>query len=125
MESNLAVVEAFVTAINAKNIDGVMEFFAPDAVYHNMPMAPVSGSAAIRQVIERFIDPAEKVDWQILTIAETGNSVMAERLDRFVLDGKTVDLPCNGVFEMEDGRIKIWRDYFDMATWLRQTGAGD
>ena len=125
MVSNPAVVEAFVAAINAKNIDSVMEFFAPDAVYHNMPMAPVSGSAAIRQVIERFIGPAEKIAWHILNIAETGNSVMAERLDRFVLDGKTVDLPCNGVFEMEDGRIKIWRDYFDMATWLRQTGAGD
>lgn len=125
MESNLAVIEAFIAAINSKDMDGVMEFFAPDAVYHNMPMAPVSGSAAIRQVIERFIGPAEKVDWQILTIAESGNSVMAERLDRFVLDGKTVELPCNGVFEMEDGRIKHWRDYFDMATWLRQTGAGD
>ncbi len=125
MESNLAVVEAFVAAINEKDIDSLMEFFAPDAVYHNMPMAPVSGSQAIRQVIERFIGPAEEVDWQILTIAESGGSVMAERLDRFVIDGEAVDLPCNGVFEMEDGKIKIWRDYFDMATWLRQTGAGD
>lgn len=125
MGSNLAVVEAFVAAINGKDIDSVMGFFAPDAVYHNMPMAPVSGSEAIRQVIERFIGPAEEVDWQILTIAETGNSVMAERLDIFVLDGKKVELPCNGVFEMQDGKIKVWRDYFDMATWLRQTGAGD
>lgn len=125
MVSGTAAVEAFVAAINSKDIDSVMEFFAPDAVYHNMPMAPVSGSAAIRQVIEQFIGPAEEVDWQILTIAESGGSVMAERLDRFTLDGKTVELPCNGVYEMEDGKIKIWRDYFDMATWLRQTGAGD
>lgn len=28
---------------------------------------------------------------------------------------KAVDLPCAGVFEMEDGEIKVWRDYFDMA----------
>ncbi|MCH8862505.1 MAG: nuclear transport factor 2 family protein [Proteobacteria bacterium] len=125
MASGTVAVEAFVAAINAKDIDSVMEFFTPDAVYHNMPMAPVSGLAAIRQVIERFIGPAEEVDWQILTLAESGDSVMAERMDRFVIDGKTVGLPCSGVFEMVDGKIKIWRDYFHMAAWLRQTGVGD
>lgn len=125
MVSGIVVIEAFVAAINAKDVDRVMDFFALDAVYHNMPMAPVSGFEEIRQVIERFIGPAEEVDWQILTIAEAGGSVMAERLDRFVMGGKSVELPCNGVFEMEDGKIKIWRDYFDMGTWMRQTGAGD
>ena len=30
-----------------------------------------------------------------------------------------VDLPCCGVFEMEDGKIRVWRDYFDMATFTK------
>jgi limonene-1,2-epoxide hydrolase len=30
---------------------------------------------------------------------------------------KAMDLPCTGVFEMENGKIKVWRDYFDMATF--------
>ena len=29
----------------------------------------------------------------------------------------SVDLPCTGVFVMENGKIKIWRDYFDLATF--------
>ncbi|MCH9784975.1 MAG: limonene-1,2-epoxide hydrolase, partial [Gammaproteobacteria bacterium] len=29
-----------------------------------------------------------------------------------------VDLPCCGVFLMEDGKIKLWRDYFDMGTYV-------
>jgi limonene-1,2-epoxide hydrolase len=27
--------------------------------------------------------------------------------------------PCVGVFELEDGRIKAWRDYVDLATYSR------
>lgn len=44
-----------------------------------------------------------------------GNVVIAERLDRTVAMGKNVDLPCCGVFEMENGKIKVWRDYFEWA----------
>jgi limonene-1,2-epoxide hydrolase len=34
-----------------------------------------------------------------------------------VVNGKPVDLPAAGVFEMEGGKIKVWRDYFDLATY--------
>ena len=47
-------------------------------------------------------------------------TVLAERVDRFVIGGKEVVLPCNGAFEIKDGKIAVWRDYFDMATWQRQ-----
>ena len=41
------------------------------------------------------------------------------RLDRTQAGDKTVDLPCTGVFEMEDGKIKVWRDYFDLGTYVK------
>ena len=31
-------------------------------------------------------------------------------------DGGEIPLPVMGVFEVVDGRIAAWRDYFDMAT---------
>ena len=34
---------------------------------------------------------------------------------------RTVSLPVMGVFELADGKITAWRDYFDMAQF---TGAG-
>ena len=43
---------------------------------------------------------------------------MVERLDRTKLGDKSVDLPCFGIFEMEDGKIKVWRDYFDIGTYM-------
>jgi limonene-1,2-epoxide hydrolase len=51
-----------------------------------------------------------------------GEVVIAERVDRTKAGDKSVDLPCTGVFEMEEGRIKVWRDYFDLGTYMRALG---
>ncbi len=48
-----------------------------------------------------------------------GDVVIAEGLDRTEVGDIKVDLPCCGVFEMEGGKIKVWRDYFDMATFTK------
>jgi len=48
--------------------------------------------------------------------------VIAERVDRTKAGHKAVDLPCTGVFELENGKIKVWRDYFDLATYARAMG---
>ena len=47
--------------------------------------------------------------------------MLTERVDKFSLGGKNVELPVMGVFELTDGKISAWRDYFDMAAWTRQT----
>jgi len=118
--ANVALVENFVAAFNRRDIDAVMAMFTPDAVYHNLPTKPVQGGAQIRAVIESFVEPAEALDWEILAIAADGDTVFAERLDRFVMDGTPVSLPVTGVFELRAGRIAGWREYFDLATWQRQ-----
>ncbi len=56
---------------------------------------------------------------EILHLVSAGDVVMAERLDRTKAGDNGVDLPCTGVFEMESGKIKIWRDYFDLGTYVR------
>jgi limonene-1,2-epoxide hydrolase len=47
---------------------------------------------------------------------------MVERVDRTRLGDKHLDLPCCGVFEMSGGKITVWRDYFDLATYTRAAG---
>jgi limonene-1,2-epoxide hydrolase len=86
-----------------------------------MPMDPVQGHAAIRAVFEFFVTPAGHVEWEVRHLAVTGDVVLTERVDRFRMGGKQVELPIAGVFEIRDAKIVAWRDYFDMATWTRQT----
>lgn len=117
-------VRAFVAAFNARDVDAVMAFFADDAIYHNMPGEPLQGKEAIRRAIESFVAPASEIAWEILHLSERDGVVLTERVDRFVLGGKKIALPVMGAFELEDGKITAWRDYFDMATWQRQAGGG-
>ena len=64
-----------------------------------------------------FIRIWESTDWEILNIIADGNLVVAERIDRTVVAGSPVDLPAFGIFEMEDSKIKVWRDYFNLPTY--------
>lgn len=115
------VVAEFCAAWKRRDIDELLGYLTEDAVYHNMPMAPVQGHDAIRAVFEFFVTPCEAIDWEVRHLAAVGNVVLTERVDRFTMNGKHIELPVSGVFELRGGKIAAWRDYFDMATWTRQT----
>jgi limonene-1,2-epoxide hydrolase len=83
-----------------------------------MPAQPVAGRDNVRQFIAGFLATWTETQWDILNIMGEGDVVIAERLDRTKTTQGDVDLPCTGVFEMEDGRIKVWRDYFDIGTFM-------
>ena len=118
------VVRDFCAAWQRKNIDELLSYFAPDAVYHNMPTEPVAGLDAIRNIFNMFVTPAESAQFEIRHLAASGNVVHTERIDRFVIGGKRVALPVAGVFEVRDGKIAAWRDYFDMQDFMKQSGLG-
>jgi limonene-1,2-epoxide hydrolase len=115
------LVREFCAAWQRRDIDELLGYFSDDAVYHNMPLDPAVGTEAIRTVLGMFVPPAEHIDWEILSIASSGNAVFTERVDRFVIGGKEIELPVAGIFEITDGKIAAWRDYFDLQTWMNQT----
>ena len=91
--------------------------FTEAGVYHNIPMTPVVGREAIAAFIAEFTAMVDGIDFHVHHQVSSGNLVFNERTDvmRFK-DGRTLPLPVVGVFEMVDGQIASWRDYFDMAT---------
>jgi limonene-1,2-epoxide hydrolase len=92
-------------------------YFTEDAVYHNIPMEPVQGRDAIKQFIAGFLAGFDGIDFQVHRQVSDGDLVMNERTDVMRrTDGDPIPLPVTGVFEIENGKIKAWRDYFDMAT---------
>ena len=92
-------------------------YFTEDAVYHNIPMEPVQGRDAIEQFIAGFVAGFDGIDFQVHRQVSDGDLVMNERTDVMRRKGgEPIPLPVTGVFEIENGRIKAWRDYFDMAT---------
>jgi limonene-1,2-epoxide hydrolase len=119
MESATEVVRRFCAAwSDDMTTDGLAAFFSDGAVYHNIPMAPVIGRTAIADTFATLIRPGppgiESIDFRLVNIAAEGALVMTERVDVFTMSDRTFELPVMGVFEVTDGKIDAWRDYFDL-----------
>jgi len=117
------VVKDFCAAIVRRDVKEICSFFTDDAVYHNIPLEPVIGHAAVEGVLQQFIGPATEAEFEMLALATTGNKVLTERVDRFTMMGKQIAIPVMGTFEVNAaGKITAWRDYFDMAQFMKQMG---
>ena len=117
MEENERIIREFIEAWSRLDPAELAGYFAEDGVYHNMPTAPIEGRANVENFIRGFTGAWTETTWDLLNIMSRGDVVIAERLDRTRAGEKAVDLPCVGVFELEKGKIKVWRDYFDFATY--------
>jgi len=115
------VVRRFCEAFARRDVDEILGFFTEDAVYHNIPVAPAQGHDAIRAVLETYVPGSPTIEFEVLHLASAGPVVFTERVDRMVFGGRDVELRVAGVFEVADGKIAAWRDYFDMQQFL---GAG-
>jgi limonene-1,2-epoxide hydrolase len=119
MSDNETVVRTFIAAWSRLDADELVTYFTDDGTYHNMMAKPVSGRDNLRRFIAGFLKGWTATQWDILNLVARGNVVFAERVDRTRIGDRKVDLPCVGVFEMQDGKIKAWRDYFDLATYTK------
>ena len=120
--ANDAMVREFLAAWERRDTDHIVDRFTDDGVYHSMPLAPIVGKAAIREFVSGFAakPPGRLVIHHQLA---TEDVVMNERTDYITLNGQPVVLPISGVFEIEDGRIKAWREYFDLGPARAAYGA--
>ena len=117
-ETPIEVVQRFCAEVSKLDLDAFGDFFADDAVYHNIPVDPVTGLDAIKSTIEGFTTGVEKLEFVVHHIAAAGPVVMTERTDIFVLPHVTIELPVMGTFEVHDGKITAWRDYFDLNQFM-------
>ena len=118
MASNEYIIREFIAAWSRLDAEELVQYFTIDGTYHNMPTKPVTGHASLRGLISTFMKDWTSTEWDVLTMISHGDVVIAERMDRTMVGGKPVNLPCCGVFEMQGGKIKVWRDYFDMGTYV-------
>jgi limonene-1,2-epoxide hydrolase len=122
--SPLPLVEAFLQAFAAMDFDTALTYLADDVEYTNIPMGTVRGHAGVREVLEPFFAPIHENEFLIPRRASDGPVVFLERLDRHRLDHGWRELPVNSVFEVHDGKITVWRDYFDLMTAAKIHDAG-
>lgn len=117
-QSPLEVVKAFFAAMATLNYDKALSYVSDDCEYDNLPMpgAKVYGPAGIRAVLEPFFAPTIENEFVVLREAAQGPIVFMERLDRHHMPSGWFELPVTGVMEVHNGRITLWREYFNLPT---------
>ena len=116
-------VTAFIRAIEEKDLDAALALAADDIEYDNVPMPTVHGVDATRQLLESFVTSSDEIVWVIHRQLADGRQVMNERTDRFRSGDKWLEIAVTGVWEVADGRITLWRDYFDLQGLMDQMSA--
>ena len=112
--ANDEMVREFLQAWERRDTEHIVERFAVNGVYHSIPLTPIVGRDAIRAFVAGFEDvPPGRLEIRHQVAAE--HVVLNERTDFIRLNGKPVTLPISGVFEIADGHITAWREYFDLA----------
>ena len=116
------VVRSFISLLVARDIETAATMVSTDFEYDNVPMGKAFGPQGLRDTLTGFIGMGTGIDWEIIRQTSTGSAqhgtVLNEREDRFEIHGRWVTLPVAGIFEIRDGLITLWRDYFDKATLL-------
>jgi limonene-1,2-epoxide hydrolase len=84
---------------------------------------PVSGQEALQELFAGFKDSIEALTIDIEYMGVIDGAVISVRTDRVTVNGRQGALPTVGlILYDEDGKIELWREYFDRATLLSEMG---
>jgi len=116
------VIRSFISLLVARDIESAATMVSSDFEYDNVPMGKAFGPQGLRDTLTGFFSMCTGIEWEIIRQTSIGTAqngtVLNEREDRFEIHGRWVTLPVAGIFEIRDGLITLWRDYFDKATLL-------
>lgn len=120
----LQIVNSFIAALERNDLDAACAMVTDDVEYDNVPLVRVHGPDGIKSILGPMFATCSAIEWVIHREGEAGHVVFNERLDRFQMPHGWVELPVTGVWEVRDGKISLWRDYFDAASYLKQLPGG-
>lgn len=122
------LVTTFISLLSARDLDAALVLVSPDCEYDNVPMGKTHGPDGIRAALTGFFATAEDIEWETLRQVAVGDlahgTVLNERDDRLRHSGSWRSLPVCGVFEVRNGLITLWRDYFDRETLMKAMAPG-
>jgi limonene-1,2-epoxide hydrolase len=110
---NALIVENFLNALQEQDFDTVEALVAADLVYQNVGFPTIRGGARVVKMM-RGMEGRMGFEVKFHRNVAEGNSVLNERTDAMVFGPLRVQFWVCGVFEVHDGRITLWRDYFDL-----------
>jgi steroid delta-isomerase-like uncharacterized protein len=132
-QSGRAVLEAYVSAWNQHDSLALDTLMASDAVHTDIAQNfQGRGPAQTREFMRGMISAEPDFQWRLTNVIESGSMVAAEWTWTSTHTGPSPIGPVTGrrisgrgasMAEIENGRIKRFADYYDMASFFRETPA--
>ena len=125
----MGIVRGFANAFNRRDVDALVACFTPTATYHDGFYGPHAGHGALRAMFERMFREGRDYAWQMHAVLESPARAMAEWTFAYVVTdavprsaGRKIRFRGASVFELREGKIAAYREYFDSGVPLLQLG---
>jgi limonene-1,2-epoxide hydrolase len=120
---NTRTVEVFLRALQDADLETAGAALAEDLVYQNVGLPTIYGRNRAMKLF-RSLGGASGFEVKIHRIAADGAAVLTERTDALIFGPLRLQFWVCGVFEVHDGQITLWRDYFDFFDMFKATLRG-
>jgi ketosteroid isomerase-like protein len=117
-EQNKAVVRKLWSTLYTRDWDAVAALFSEDAFYEDVP-SPDAGARGPKHIVTRLRIGLERFEHHEHRVVAEGDSVIVEHTEVWHFHtGETMRNPFVTVHEVKNGRITLWRDYWDLQTMM-------
>lgn len=113
------VVEAYLDALAASDLDRAGELLADDVEYVNVGLPAIVGRDRVLRAMRVMDRPSASFEVYMHAISANGPTVLTERTDVLSWGRFRAQFWVTGRFDVHDGRITLWRDSFDFLDILR------
>jgi limonene-1,2-epoxide hydrolase len=123
--SPMQVVEQFLDLLCAEDIEGASDLLAEDVEYVNVGLPAVHGRERVRRLLHATLGRAGAgFEVYTHTISANGPSVLTERTDVLLFRRLRIQFWVCGRFDVRDGQVVLWRDYFSLTSYTAATLRG-
>jgi len=120
-----AVVERFLDHLRTvTDNDAAVALLAVNVVYENSWLPTVHGRERVRRLFQALIRIGTEVEMHVHAISADGPTVLTERTDVLRWGRLRVQFWICGRFDVHDGQIVVWREYYDPLAILAATLRG-
>ena len=117
-DESVKVVRDFLAALEDLDLTAAGELLAPGVLYQNVPLPPARGKAATLRMLRLLLRYGTGFEARIHEISSDGDTVLTVRTDALERGRWRAEFWVCGTFRVRDGKIVLWRDYFDWTTLL-------
>jgi len=132
-----AVVSAMWAALSDRDWEGLKKYLSQDCIYLDMPVGPAAAARGPDDIVKRLkigLEPLAGYRNYPGLMVDNGTDLMYEHHEEWQwASGESAVLKFVSVHRVVDGRITLWKDYWDMgalsnhapASWLADFATAD